>query len=229
MKIVCLVYVIVPLVISIKTSLLNKKIVSLTYSQDHKYKMSKDCPTECYMYCIFMAPHNPTSLAGWVGVQIHAPDCACRSFALALCIWFWLKTLLNENLCVVFTRPIPRSVPSHLAPVPRREISGKLSGRKWRHSLVPRVPRRRPSRGPVTKAVTIDHIRDSRNITSPRDYGPLPGRYITDWHEDPEVVYNPGDVILRPYMTSRMWSIVTASTTVEVEVEKLPSNFFLHK
>ena len=93
----------------------------------------------------------------------------------------WLKNLLNEKLrvveapsrmrrvkhpltskLVVSPRPIPRSTPSHLAPVPRREIvgklsamfgklsgiSGKLSGRKWRHSLVPRVPPRRPLQRP---------------------------------------------------------------------------------
>ena len=33
---------------------------------------------------------------------------------------------LTETI-VVFTRPIPRSVTSNLAPAPRREISGKLS------------------------------------------------------------------------------------------------------
>ena len=64
-----------------------KKLVSLTYSQDRKFKVFKDCPTECYNYYIFLAPRSHTSLATWISVgEIHAHDCACRSLALSLCI-----------------------------------------------------------------------------------------------------------------------------------------------
>ena len=136
-KIVCLVYAIVVLVISIKIHLLNEKLVSLTYSQDRKFKIFPNCPTECYQYCVFVSQRAQTSLATWVSVPIHAPDCVCRSLALALCNWFLLiKIFIERNLCVVFMfrracallHPrCPASSRSHLAPVPRREISGKLS------------------------------------------------------------------------------------------------------
>ena len=249
MKIVCLVYAIVPLLISIKIHLLNTKLVSLTYSQDHKYKIFKDCPTECYQYCIFMAQRTQTSLTTWISVPIHAPNCACRSFALALCIWFLLikEFIERKPMCrlhvpsrmrsieqplttklVVLTRPIPHNATRSFSTSPQSpvgkfpescrkcsEVFGKLSGRKWRHSLVPRVPPRRPLQRPGHQGRHYRSLPGLHEYNVPRDYGALPGRYITDWHEVPEATYNPGDVILRPYMKSRKRPIVTAYTTIK--------------
>ena len=97
-KIVCLVYAIVVLVISIKIHLLNTKLASLTYSIDHKVKIFKDCPTECYRYCVFVCQWLHTSLTTWVSVPIHAPDCACRSLALAHPSYFYTNWFFNLNL-----------------------------------------------------------------------------------------------------------------------------------
>ena len=130
----------------LKSSLFNAKIVSLTYSQDHKYKIFNNCPTECYQYCIFMAPRTATSLAGWISVPIHAPDCACRSLALALCISFLqIKEFIERKpvslkfrrACAVLSTRWPPSLSSHLAPFP----------------LGPFPPRPSPPSGNCRKAV----------------------------------------------------------------------------
>ena len=99
-KIVCLAYAIVVLLIPIKIHLLNTKLVSLTHSIDHKVKIFKDCPTECYRYCVFVCQWHQTSLRTWVSVPIHAPDCVCRSLALAHPSYFYTNWFLTLTYCI---------------------------------------------------------------------------------------------------------------------------------